>query len=170
LVETPDASPLERFCVLLADAGVEFMVIGGQAEALMGSPRVTYDVDLCYRRTADNLERLARVLRALKLTLRGAPPDLRFRLDAKALALGSSFTFEVDGEYPLDLRACLEPIGTYDDVLAGSETLQIGGRTVPVIGLEDLIRIKRHLARPKDRESLLQLEAIKRLRQEEGLR
>jgi predicted nucleotidyltransferase len=169
LVETPDASPLERFCALLADAGVEFMVIGGQAEALMGSPRVTYDVDLCYRRTADNLERLARVLRALKLTLRGAPPDLRFRLDAKALALGSNFTFEVDGEYPLDLRACLEPI-TDDDLLAGSEILQIGGRTVRVIGLEDLIRIKRHLARPKDRESLLQLEAIKRLRQEEGLR
>jgi predicted nucleotidyltransferase len=170
LVETPDASPLERFCVLLADAGVEFMVIGGQAEALMGSPRVTYDVDLCYRRTAENLERLARVLRTLKLTLRGASPHLKFRLDAKALALGSNFTFEVDGEYALDLLAYLEPIGTYDDLLAGSESLQIGGRTVRVIGLEDLIRIKRHLARPKDRESLFQLEAIKRLRQEEGLR
>lgn len=146
------------------------MVIGGQAEALMGSPRVTYDVDLCYRRTAENLERLARVLRTLKLTLRGASPDLKFRLDAKALALGSNFTFEVDGEYALDLLAYLEPIGTYDDLLAGSESLQIGGRTVRVIGLEDLIRIKRHLARPKDRESLFQLEAIKRLRQEEGLR
>ncbi len=136
----------------------------------MGSPRVTYDVDLCYRRTADNLERLARVLRTLKLTLRGAPPDLRFRLDARALALGSNFTFEVDGEYALDLLGYLEPIGTYDDLLTGSETLQIGGRTVRVIGLEDLMRIKRHLARPKDRESLLQLEAIKRLREEEGLR
>ena len=33
---------------------------GPQAEALMGSPRVTYDVDLCYRRTPENLERLAR--------------------------------------------------------------------------------------------------------------
>lgn len=170
MVETPDASPLERFCVLLADAGVEFMVIGGQAEALMGSARVTYDVDLCYRRTADNLERLARVLRTLKLTLRGAPPDLSFRLDARALALGSNFTFEVDGEYALDLLAYLEPIGTYDDLLAGSGTVQIGGRAVRVIGLEDLIRIKRHLGRPKDRESLLQLEAIKRLREDEGLR
>lgn len=39
-----------------------------------------------------------------------------------------------------------------------------------VIGLDDLIRIKRHLARPKDRESPLQLEAIKRPREEEGLR
>jgi hypothetical protein len=39
-----------------------------------------------------------------------------------------------------------------------------------VIGLDDLIRIKRHLGRPNDRESLLQLEAIKRLREREGLR
>jgi predicted nucleotidyltransferase len=166
----PDASPLERFCALLADAGVEFMVIGGQAEALMGSPRVTYDVDLCYRRTPENLRRLAGVLRTLKLTLRGAPADLKFRVDAGALALGSSFTFEVDGEYPLDLLAYLEPVGTYDDLLTGSETLEIAGRPVRVIGLADLIRIKRHLARPKDRESLLQLEAIKRLREEEGSR
>jgi len=62
------------------------MVIGGQAEALMGSARVTYDVDLCYRRTPENLERLASVLQTLKLTLRGAPSDLKFRLDAQALA------------------------------------------------------------------------------------
>jgi len=39
-----------------------------------------------------------------------------------------------------------------------------------VIGLDDLIRIKRHIKRPKDKESLLQLEAIKRLREQEGLR
>jgi predicted nucleotidyltransferase len=35
----------------------------------------------------------------------------------------------------------------------------IGGRPIQVIGLDDLIRIKRHISRPKDRESLLQLEA-----------
>lgn len=170
MAEKPAASPLERFCTLLADAGVEFMVIGGQAEALMGSSRVTYDVDLCYRRTRENLERLAGALGTLKLALRGAPPDLPFRLDARALALGSNFAFEVDGEYPLDLLAYLEPIGTYDDLLAGSEVVEIGGRPVRVIGLLDLMRIKRHLGRPKDRESLLHLEAIQRLRTEEGLR
>lgn len=54
--------------------------------------------------------------------------------------------------------------------VANSEILQIGGRAVRMIGLEDLMRIKRHLGRPKDRESLLHLEAIKRLREEEGLR
>ncbi len=150
------------------DAGVEFMIVGGQAEALMGSPRVTYDFDFCYRRSSDNLEKLAGVLKNLKLTLRGAPPDLKFRVDTDALKLGSNFTFEVDDEYPLDLLAYLEPIGTYEDLMPGSDEMQIAGCSVKVIGLDDLIRIKRYIGRPKDRESLLQLEAIKRIRDDEG--
>jgi predicted nucleotidyltransferase len=170
LDEPREQSPLERFCAVLAEHGVEFIVVGGQAEALMGSPRVTYDVDLCYRRTPENLERLATALATLNLTLRGAPPDLKFRMDAQALALGQNYTFEVDGEYPLDFLGYLEPIGTYEDLLPHAETVPIGGRPTHVIGLDDLIRIRRYLGRPKDRESLLQLEAVKRLREREGLR
>ena len=168
--EPRDQSPLERFCAVLTEHGVEFIVVGGQAEALMGGSRVTYDVDLCYRRTHDNLERLARALGTLKLTLRGAPPELKFRLDAQALALGQNYTFEVDGEYPLDFLGYLEPIGMYEDLLPRAEIVSIGGHPTRVIGLDDLIRIKRYLGRPKDKESLLQLEAVKRLREQEGLR
>jgi hypothetical protein len=101
LAEPHEQSPLERFCALLADHDVEFIVVGGQAEALMGSPRVTYDVDLCYRRSPDNLEKLATALGTLNLRLRDAPPELKFRLDAQALALGQNYTFEVDNEFPL---------------------------------------------------------------------
>jgi predicted nucleotidyltransferase len=169
LDEPLERSPLERFCAVLAEHGVEFIVIGGQAEVLMGSARVTYDVDLCYRRTPDNLERLAAALGTLNLTLRGAPPELKFRLDAQALALGQNYTFEVDGEYPLDFLGYMEPIGTYEDLLLHAGTITVDGRPVRVIGLDDLIRIKRYLGRPKDRESLLHLEAIKRLREQEGL-
>jgi hypothetical protein len=39
LVERHEPSPLERFCAVLAEHGVEFIVVGGQAEALMGSAR-----------------------------------------------------------------------------------------------------------------------------------
>jgi predicted nucleotidyltransferase len=170
LDESPDVSPLERFCALLGAAGVEFIVVGGQAEALMGSPRVTYDVDLCYRRTSENLERLAAALGTLRLTLRGAPADLKFHIDARSLALGQNYTFEVDGEYALDLLAYLEPIGGYEDLVEQAETVELGGRPVHVIGLDDLICIKRYLGRPKDQGALLQLEAIKRLREQEGLR
>jgi hypothetical protein len=76
--------------------GVEFMVIGGQAAVLLGSPLPTYEVDLCYRRSADNLTRLAEALKELHPTLRGAPPDLSFRLDAQSLALEANFTFNAD--------------------------------------------------------------------------
>jgi hypothetical protein len=149
LDEQREPSPLERFCAVLAGHGVEFIIVGGQAEALMGSARVTYDVDFCYRRTPENLERLATALLTLHLTLRGAPPDLKFRVDAQALALGQNYTFEVDGEYALDLLSYLEPLGTYEDVLPQTETVTIAGHTVRVIGLDDLIRIKKHLGRPR---------------------
>ncbi len=152
--EPVEQSPLERFCAVLAEHGVEFV----------------YDVDLCYRRTPDNLERLATALGTLDLTLRGAPPELKFRLDAQALALGQNYTFEVDGEYPLDFLGYLEPIGTYEDLLPHAETVVISGRPTHVVGLDDLIRIRRYLGRSKDKESLVQLEAIKRLREREGLR
>ena len=99
----------------------------------MGSARVTYDVDLCYRRTSDNLERLATALATLNLTLRGAPPELKFRLDAAALALGQNYTLEVDGEYPLDLLGHLEPVGTYEELLPRAEVVSIGGRPTRVM-------------------------------------
>ena len=77
--------------------------------------------------------------------------------------------FEVDGEYALDLLGYLEPIGSYENLVGNSQTMDIAGHPVLVIGLTDLIRIKEHLGRAKDRDSLLQLRAIKKVRDEEGL-
>src|SRR5215218_4115452 len=91
--EPADVTRLEHAAQLLTRHRVNFLVIGGQAEYLFGSPRVTYDVDLCYQRSGENLERLAAALRELKPTLRGAPPDVPVVLDARALALGNNYTF-----------------------------------------------------------------------------
>ena len=40
-------SRLERIVDVLLEQGVEFLVIGGQAEYLFGSSRYTSDVDIC---------------------------------------------------------------------------------------------------------------------------
>jgi predicted nucleotidyltransferase len=155
--------PLAYYVEALTLAGVEFLIVGGQAEQLFGSARVTYDVDLCYRRTRDNLERLARALNSLKPTLRGAPPDLPFRLDAQSLALGSNFTFDtIHG--PLDLLGYLEPIGGYEEAVVNAVDMEFGPWTIKVLSLDDLIRIKQHIGRPKDRDSLMHLLAIRKLR------
>lgn len=160
-------SSLRKFVELFAGHPVEFIVIGGQAENLFGSPRVTYDFDFCYRRTAENLQRLAGALRTLNPTLRGAPPDLPFQLDARALALGSNFTFKTPlGS--LDLLGWVEPIGDFDALAAHAESYRLGDLTVRTISLEHLIRVKEHIRRPKDRDSLFQLHAIRQIREAGG--
>lgn len=42
------------------------------------------------------------------------------------------------------------------------------GREVETIGLDDLIRVKQHIKRGKDSESMYELLAIKRLREADG--
>lgn len=62
--------------LLLED--VEMVVVGGVALVARGAPRTTEDIDLCYQREDDNLERLARALSPLNPHLRGAPAGLPF--------------------------------------------------------------------------------------------
>lgn len=164
MVEGSDENGFEAILDLLIAKGVEFVVVGGQAEVLHGSARTTYDVDLCYRRTTENLEALAAVLLELGVSLRDAPPELSFHIDARALALGSNFTFSTS-LLPLDLLAWLPPVGGYDEIAKSAEAYQYKGRSIQVIGLDDLIQIKEYLNRPKDREALLHLRAIRSARE-----
>jgi hypothetical protein len=49
----------------LAGAEVEFIIVGGGAAAVHGSARATYDVDVVYARSPDNIARLARAFEEL---------------------------------------------------------------------------------------------------------
>src|SRR5713101_3131001 len=59
---------------------------------LHGSSRTTQDFDICYERSPTNLQALAAALSPFHTTLRGAPADLPFRLDAATLRSGLNFT------------------------------------------------------------------------------
>lgn len=160
------SSPLEEFLNELMPHGVELLVIGGQVAALHGSTRPTHDVDLCYRRSEESIHRLARALAPLKPGLRGAPPGLPFRFDAKTLMLGSNFAFET-AKGPLNLLGYVEPLGDFDAAAKNAVVMALGAWQVKVLSLDDLIRVKQHIGRPKDLDSLMYLHAIKRVRDEE---
>jgi hypothetical protein len=146
---------------------VEFVVIGGIAGQLWGSPTITQDLDICYAREKTNLEHLAGALRELNAKLRGVKEDVPFRLDAPTLFNGDSFTFITDfGAFD-----CLAtPSGTsgYNDLKQGAEAMPVGGgRKVWVCSIDDLIRMKRAAGRNKD---LLDLENLGALRDERSQR
>src|SRR5262249_23042859 len=78
----------------LADAGVNFIVVGAYAAYAHGGSQLTRDLDICYERTPENLRRLASALLSMHPRLRGVPDDTPFTLDARTLAQGMNFTLQ----------------------------------------------------------------------------
>ena len=145
---------------ILREHGVDFVVVGGFAGNILGSPLITTDLDVCYARDSANLERIAAALREVHANLRGAPSGLPFRLDVKTLANQINFTFETDAG-PLDLIG--EPAGVsgYKALAVNAEVVDLDGVEVLICAIEDLIRMKRAAGRMKDIGALPTLEALR---------
>lgn len=151
---------IEAMLQALDEHGVEFIVVGGIAGRLHGSPTVTQDLDVCYERSRENLDRLATALQHLDARLRGAPADVPFHLDGETLEAGGNFTFTTSAG-PLDILAY--PAGTdgYTSLTGNAEELDLDGFTVRIAGLDDLIRMKVAAGRAKDRIEVEVLTAIR---------
>lgn len=148
---------------LLADARIEFIVIGGIAAIAHGAGRVTYDVDVVYRRTRENMERIVEAFAPVQPYLRGAPPGLPFQLDLRTMRAGLNFTL-ITTLGQVDLLGEVAGDGTYDALLPHSEPREIFGVMAPCVSLEKLIALKRAAGRPKDFEPIAELEAIRQER------
>ena len=144
---------------------VGFVIIGAVALVLHGSARVTRDLDICYGRERANLERLAKALKPLKPTLRGAPDDLPFTLDAATLDAGLNFTLRSSAG-DLDLLGEVTGIGDHKAVRRMSAVMRVYDLDVRVLSLDGLERAKRATGRLKDLVDLAEIHEIRRLRTE----
>lgn len=156
-----DFDPLEMIRVL-DEHRVSYVLIGGMAGVTHGSSLVTTDLDICYERSPENLQRLAAALVALGARLRDADEDVPFILDAATLKAGDSFTFTTDAG---NLDCLGTPAGTtgYEELNVNAATADLDPFSVRVASLEDLIRMKRAAGRPQD---LIALEVLGALREE----
>ena len=81
---------------------MHFLLIGGVAGRLWGSPSLTNDTDVCYAPDPDNLERLAGALRGLDADLRDVDDD-------RAVHARSEDPRELAGVHVHDERGCARP-------------------------------------------------------------
>jgi predicted nucleotidyltransferase len=161
----PARTDFSRLLRLLLDASVEFILVGGVAGTLHGAARATYDIDVVYRRSPENMSRLVTALAPYSPYLRGAPAGLPFSFDVVTLRQGLNFTLTTTlGD--IDLLGEIPGGGAYEALLAQSESIPLLGTTCRCVTLEGLIRLKRAAGRPKDLEAIAELEA---LRSESGL-
>ncbi len=148
---------------LLAESGIEFVVIGGVAAIAHGAGRVTYDVDVVYRRTRENMQRIVDAFAPIEPYLRGAPPGLPFKFDLTTLRHGLNFTL-ITKLGQVDLLGEVAGEGTYAALLPFVESKEAFGLSLPCVSLEKLIALKRAAGRPKDFEPIAELEAIRQER------
>jgi hypothetical protein len=139
---------------------VEYVIIGGFAATAHGSAHVTVDLDIVYRRTPENIERLASALAPLQPYLRGAPPGLPFRFDVETIRRGLNFTLTTTAG-DLDVLGEATGEGTYEALIGHSEGRRMFDLDVRFVDLDTLIRLKRAAGRPKDLERIAELEAIR---------
>lgn len=145
----------------LNEHGVAYVLIGGLAATLHGSPLRTGDADICPATDQQTLERLAKALQHMEARLRTpeAPGGLPFPCDAAFLRRVELLNLTTRyGDLDLSFR----PSGTrgYEDLKVSAVKVDLEGLIVPTAALADVIRSKEAAGREKDRHALPTLRAL----------
>lgn len=153
--ETPlDA---ERILRALAEHEVEYVLLGGLAVQTHGHVHmgVTNNAELIPAPEPANLERLAAALRSLDARVLNAGEE-DTEIDAKMLPRATIWQF-VSRDGGIDVMHEVPGGRPYEELSKGAMHVQLGDIDVPVVALDDLIRMKLARGRPVDLEDVASL-------------
>ena len=151
--ETPlDA---ERILQALAEHDVEYVLIGGLAVQTHGHVRTTNDADVIPAPEPANLERLAAALRSLGARVLNSG-DEDTEIDAKMLPRATIWQF-ASRDGGIDVMHEVPGGRSYKELSERALHVQLGEVDVPVVDLDDLIRMKLARGRPVDLEDVASL-------------
>jgi predicted nucleotidyltransferase len=137
----------------LHDGGVEFVLVGGLAAVLKGTPIHTFDVDIVYALDRGNTGRLLRVLDAMDANFR-LQPERRLKPKESHLWAGGQLNL-LTRLGPLDVLGSIGQNLVYEDLVSRSTELEIAeGIRIKVLNLETLIAVKEQLGGEKDKAVL----------------
>lgn len=151
---------LENLLARLIEQRVEFVIIGGFAAVAHGVSRFTEDVDICCRFTPANLLRLQRAMADLHPVHRLTPQRLPLELTRQKCARLKNLYLETDFGV-IDCLSEVLGVGDYDAVRKVSVIVKLPFGRCRILDLDALIKAKEAMDRPRDRETVLQLRAIK---------
>lgn len=147
------------FIKLLAKYEVRYVIVGGAAVIYYGSPRLTGDVDFFYDSSAENA---AKLYELLKEFWKGDIPGIKTKEELSGSGIIIQF-----GRIPnrIDLITSVNAV-TFENAWENrlEEKITIDDEEYPVyfIGLEQLIKNKENINRPKDIDDLEFLAKLKR--------
>jgi hypothetical protein len=145
----------EQILRVLGEHRVDYLVVGGVAVQTHGHIRATQDLDIVPAPDLANLSRLGEALAALGARLHRAarPVDITDPQVLKRASLVSLLT--IHGR--LDLLNIASTAGMpsrYAELRDRALEVRLDDTTIRVVGLDDLIRMKKAAARDVDREDI----------------
>ena len=156
----PELAP-ERMLNVLKEHGVRFVLVGGFAAVIYGSPYLTTDVDVVPEWSKENLERMSAALKSMhaRVWTASEPAGVPFAHDAASLGGIEMWNLMTD-HGRLDLTFMPSGTAGYEDLARDAVNLTILGVDVDVASLADVIRSKEAAGREKDRVVLPVLRRI----------
>jgi len=151
----------------LARADVDFIIVGGYAGVVHGCTYVTQDVDICCDFSPTNLLALREALSGLHPVHRMTPGRQPLKLTTENAAAFKNLYLDTDIGL-LDCLSHIEGIGAYEQVKQAGERIEVEGMQFHVLTINALIAAKEAMNRPRDKEAIQQLKAIKKLRREDS--
>ena len=139
----PAALDLIKALSAVLDRWGRWYLFGAQAVVAYGVPRFSADVDVTVKLDPDDPEHFVRDMEAGGFTLRVDDPEFVRRTRVIPFVHGAT-------GMPLDI--VLAGSGLEDEFLDRATTKDIGGATVPLIDVADLLIAKILAGRPKDTE------------------
>lgn len=153
-------SDLQRLLRRLDDAGVEFVLVGGYAAMLHGSSLLTRDLDVCAVLTPGNVEKLRETFKEFHPVHRLSSPRRSF-LDVPGVDVALDNLYLNTDLGTLDVLGTITGVGDYARVARDAVEVELFGRRVRAISLDDLIAAKEALGRDKDLIAAKELRAIR---------
>ena len=152
-----------QMCRILNEEGVAYVVLGGFAANLRGSPLTTRDLDVIPDRERENLDRLGRALSRMNARIRTSGEPVSTKIDGAFLTNMPHMLNLVTDFGDLDLT--FTPAGRAGDYAGwksnSTSELIDEGLTVLVASLDDIIDSKMSANRGKDQLALPYLESLR---------
>ncbi|MDP3726897.1 MAG: hypothetical protein Q8Q96_01110 [bacterium] len=154
----------------LNKAKINYLVCGGAAVVLFGSPRMTADLDLIVSLDKENLENLYNVLIKLGYALKIPIKKEDFIQKETLQKLAKEKNMKVVSFYNLKDPFEIIDIGVnlpgIPEILKNKKYITVKNSDIPIISMDDLIKMKKAVARPKDLIDVENLEKIKKYEKE----
>lgn len=147
----------------LITAQVDFVIVGGYAGVVHGCTYVTQDIDICCDFAPANLLALQKALCDLHPVHRMTPRRQPLVLTPENVHEFKNLYLDTDlGR--LDCLSEIQGLGPYEHVKQASQLIEAEGLQFRVLTIEALIAAKEALRRPRDKEAIRQLKAIRKLK------